>query len=162
MYSVCDDIVELRSLVTDIVRAVFDAGLDERELCIMLMHLSSVAMDGAIWRTDDSIARALDISRQYAQRLRQRAVRKVAVRLRTQGYDVEVGPFFWRRGWHTKNAGIRPGRAHKLNEAAVREIRRLAAQGVRRSELAQRYGVSTEMVRRIVRREEWRHVADEA
>lgn len=55
-----------------------------------------------------------------------------------------------------------PGDSAILNEAAVRVIRRKAREGTLSvSEAALFYGVGFEAIRRVVRRETWRHVADE-
>ena len=63
----------------------------------------------------------------------------------------------------------RPGRlhgiahpAHRLTEAQVRTIRRLASEGVPRPELAAGYGMSRTMIRRIVLRLNWKHLEDAA
>lgn len=47
----------------------------------------------------------------------------------------------------------------KLNEAKVREIRRLYAdEGIGLSELGRRYGVTPQLIQHVVRRTAWRHV----
>lgn len=53
--------------------------------------------------------------------------------------------------------GARNGSA-KLTEADVREIRRLAAEGVPQKILAVRFGVSESVISAVVRRKTWRHV----
>jgi hypothetical protein len=47
----------------------------------------------------------------------------------------------------------------KLNESSVIRILTLSAQGVSNRELARRFGVSPEMIRKIVQRISWKHVA---
>ncbi len=46
----------------------------------------------------------------------------------------------------------------KLNEEKVAEMRLLNQQGVGRVRLSKRFGVNGETVRRIIKRERWRHV----
>lgn len=139
-------------LAQDVVEATLSADLNDSELLVMCMHLCGITRDA-------DIARALDVTRQRAQQLRSSALEKVAARLREMGYEVEVGSFCWRAGSRrgSKNQGERNANA-KLTDQAVREIRRLAAQGVRRSELARRYGVSVPTVSQVIRGVIWRHV----
>jgi hypothetical protein len=55
------------------------------------------------------------------------------------------------------NKGRLPG-ARKLTEELVREIRRLAANGVTYAELGRRFGVTAENISSVCRRLTWRHV----
>jgi hypothetical protein len=50
--------------------------------------------------------------------------------------------------------------AGKLTEDIVRRIRRGASEGQSPREIGMLFGVATETIRRIVRRETWAHVAD--
>lgn len=50
--------------------------------------------------------------------------------------------------------------AAKLTEETVREIRRMAAAGVSRRELAERYDVTPTLIAGVVNRTGWRHVAE--
>lgn len=75
-----------------------------------------------------------------------------------------------RWGTHLENIGdgVRQGRhshgerhpAAKLNESAVRTIRRLAAEGVRHRVIAEPLGISPRYVSAVVCRRVWRHVTD--
>lgn len=56
----------------------------------------------------------------------------------------------------TPNQGERPG--SKLTASDVREIRRFSFQGVRRFELADKYGVSSATISNIVLGKVWRHL----
>ncbi|GIV82565.1 MAG: hypothetical protein KatS3mg051_1919 [Anaerolineae bacterium] len=134
-------------LAQDVVEATLSADLTDNELLAMCMHLCGITRDR-------DIARALDVTRQRAQQLRSNALYKVAAQLRKMGYDVEVGASCGRAG---KNRGEANANA-KLTETAVREIRTLAAQGAKRRELAERYGISVNTVGQVIRGEIWRHV----
>jgi hypothetical protein len=49
--------------------------------------------------------------------------------------------------------------ASRLSEEGVRSVRRLAANGLKQSEIAERHGISQSQVSNIVRRRAWGHVA---
>lgn len=53
---------------------------------------------------------------------------------------------------------INPGRNIKLTEAQVKEIRNLSSQGVRRSVIAEQYGIKYATVTGIVLRNNWRSI----
>lgn len=59
------------------------------------------------------------------------------------------------RSWQHRGADNRSAR---LTETAVREIRRLSAEGVSQSELSRRFGVALATVNGIVRRRLWSHI----
>ena len=59
---------------------------------------------------------------------------------------------------HQRAQGERHGNS-KLNADAVREIRRLYAQGIKQTDLAKRFSLNQTTVSGIVRRTSWRHVS---
>jgi uncharacterized protein YjcR len=63
--------------------------------------------------------------------------------------------------WRDKKAVARHStrRREKINEAQVREIRQLRAEGVSLRSLAEQYGIQPNTVHLIARRKRWRWVA---
>lgn len=65
---------------------------------------------------------------------------------------------------HAERRGLRPkrrGEKHphaRLSERDVRTIRRLARQGVRQRDIAERFGIGESQAHRIIRRRAWAHV----
>jgi hypothetical protein len=60
----------------------------------------------------------------------------------------------------TASIGSRSGRA-KLTEVDIMMIRRLGRGGVRQKDISRHYGVSKQLISRILQRGSWRHVPDE-
>jgi hypothetical protein len=66
------------------------------------------------------------------------------------------------QAWHSSHGNQARGEGHpsaRLTEEAVREIRRLSAEGLTPSALSRAYGVTRQAVNHIVARRSWRHVA---
>lgn len=63
----------------------------------------------------------------------------------------------WRTKPHTRLLGTRNGRA-KLSPEDVRAIRTIAASGITKVELAERYGVSDVAIGNIIARKSWAHI----
>lgn len=134
-------------LVGHIIEAALHATRTEQECLVALMYLCDLR--------DRQIARALGVNRQYAQRVRVRALQHMAEYLRARGYDVTVTPLRQRPApapkppWRMQN---------KLTPETVRQVRLMAAQGVSLRAIARRYGVAKTTIRRAITRETWGYV----